>query len=397
MAELRSDWLQRPLGDLLTLRYGTGLPSRRRRPGPYPVYGSGGIIGYHDEPLVPGPGIIVGRKGSIGTVHYEGRSFFPIDTVFFVELKDPEVDLRYVYYMLKASALYTLNTDAAVPGLNRDVAHRQVFGTPPFPVQRKIASILSAYDGVIENNLRRIQILEEVAQLVYREWFVKFRFPGHEKVRMVDSPLGKIPETWKETALGEVTALIKRGIAPAYDESSPSIVINQRCIRHSRLDMSQSRRHRKTVPVDRYVVRGDVLVNSTGVGTLGRVAQVQTDLPDCTVDTHVTIVRPADSQDPDFFGLQVLSLEPLFQQQGRGTTGQTELNREAISNAPYRDPGPALQRRFGSAVRRLRVLSAHLAPINDVVRQTRDLLLPKLVSGELDVSDLDVDVREATP
>jgi len=397
VAELRSDWLQRPLGDLLTLRYGKGLPSRRRRPGPYPVYGSGGIIGYHDEPLVPGPGIIVGRKGSIGTVHYEGRSFFPIDTVFFVELKDPEVDLRYVYYMLKASALYTLNTDAAVPGLNRDVAHRQVFGTPPFPVQRKIASILSAYDGVIENNLRRIQILEEVAQLVYREWFVKFRFPGHEKVRMVDSPLGKIPETWKETALGEVTALIKRGIAPAYDESSPSIVINQRCIRHSRLDMSQSRRHRKTVPVDRYVVRGDVLVNSTGVGTLGRVAQVQTDLPDCTVDTHVTIVRPADSQDPDFFGLQVLSLEPLFQQQGRGTTGQTELNREAISNAPYRDPGPALQRRFGSAVRRLRVLSAHLAPINDVVRQTRDLLLPKLVSGELDVSDLDVDVREATP
>ena len=117
---------------------------------------------------------------------------------------------------------------------------------------------------------------------------------------------------------------------------------------------------------------------------------MRTDLPECTVDTHVTIVRAAQRQDPNFFGLQLLGLQPLFERQGRGTTGQTELAREAISSTAYLDPGPAVQRRFGSAVRPLRVLAAQLAPVNDVLRRTRDLLLPKLVSGELDVESVEV-------
>jgi type I restriction enzyme S subunit len=265
-----------------------------------------------------------------------------------------------------------------------------VIPIPPLPIQHKIATILSAYDDLIENNLCRIKILEEIAQTIYREWFVNFRFPGHESVQMIDSTLGKIPEGWEARTLGEVTSLIKRGVSPIYDCLSPSIVINQKCIRNSRLDLSQSRQHRNKVPEEKYVVRGDILINSTGVGTLGRVAQVQVDIPDCTVDSHVTVVRPAREEDPEFFGLQLLKLEPYFMGQGRGTTGQAELGKDVISNARYIQPPKKLQAHFGELVRPSRTLSIQLDIKNNLLRHTRDLLLPKLISGEIDVSSLDI-------
>jgi len=264
----------------------------------------------------------------------------------------------------------------------------------PFPVlstQRKIASILSAYEDLIENNLRRIKILEEMAQSLYREWFVKFRFPGHEKVRMVDSPLGKIPEGWEVVPLSKVTGFISRGISPKYGNSS-NIVINQKCIRNGRLNLELSRNNLRKVSDDKFVQVGDVLINSTGVGTLGRVAQILRGIENCTVDSHVTIVRPLKKTDKHFFGLQLLNLQDHFTSQGRGATGQTELGRDAVGETGYIKPPSRLQNRFGEAVEPMRELSLHLLDKNETLRQTRDLLLPRLISGELGLSDLDIDI-----
>ena len=262
----------------------------------------------------------------------------------------------------------------------------------PFSMQHKIAAILSTYDNLIENNLRRIQILEEMVQTIYQEWFVNFRFPGHEKVQMIDSPLGKIPKDWRVCPLREVSCLIKRGISPIYDDSSPSIVINQRCIRNFRLDLSKSRLHKKKVPTEKYLLHGDVLINSTGIGTLGRVAQVQQEISDCTVDSHVTIVRPGKDEDSEFFGLQLFSLQTHFERQGIGTTGQSELGREVIANTEYLRPPRKLQIHFSRIVRPMRALAVQLDKRNNLLRRTRDLLLPKLISGELDVSNLEIHV-----
>ena len=93
---------------------------------------------------------------------------------------------------------------------------------PPLPTQRKIAAILSAYDDLIENNTRRIALLERMAQLLYREWFVRFRFPGHEDARMVESALGEIPEGWEVNTVRDVSSYLGRGISPKYDDSSDS-------------------------------------------------------------------------------------------------------------------------------------------------------------------------------
>ncbi len=161
-------WERLKVADVCELAYGKSLTADSRIPGDYPVYGSAGEVGTHTNYLIDGPGIIIGRKGNVGTVYYEKRNFFPIDTSYYVIPKDGN-DLRFLYYKFQTLGLHKLNSDAAVPGLNRNVAYEQSSIYPPLPTQRKIASILSAYDDLIENNLKRIKLLEEKAQLHYKE------------------------------------------------------------------------------------------------------------------------------------------------------------------------------------------------------------------------------------
>jgi type I restriction enzyme S subunit len=128
-----------------------------------------------------------------------------------------------------------------------------------------------------------------------------------------------------------------------------------------------------------------VLINSTGVGTLGRVAQVLQDIKDCTVDSHVTIVRPSESVDADFLGLQLFELQGHFESLGQGATGQTELGREAIANTDFIAASKDIQEKFSATVKPMRGLVVWLLEKNENLRQTRDLLLPKLISGEVEV------------
>lgn len=141
---------------------------------------------------------------------------------------------------------------------------------------------------------------------------------------------------WKTAPLGEVCTLIARGIAPKYVENGGALVINQKCIRDHAITYALSRKHdaaAKRIAPDRFIQLGDVLVNSTGTGTLGRVAQVRKDPPEpSTVDTHVTIVRPIPGEFyQDFFGYALITLEDKLEASGEGASGQTELARSTIA------------------------------------------------------------------
>ena len=116
---VKKGWKKVKLGKVLELKYGKGLPKRDRKKGTYPVYGSGGIVDYHNEFLIQGPGIIVGRKGNVGSIFYAKENFFPIDTVFYIEDQPDKYNLNFFYYMLRNSKSLKLSSDAAVPGLNR--------------------------------------------------------------------------------------------------------------------------------------------------------------------------------------------------------------------------------------------------------------------------------------
>ena len=119
------------LGDVLDLVYGKALPAARRRPGEIPVYGSGGISGTHDRALVDGPGVIVGRKGTVGSVHWSPTGFHPIDTTYFVRLEGRKLTFPYAYFLLSRLKLSRMNQDSAVPGLNRAHALAIAVRLPP--------------------------------------------------------------------------------------------------------------------------------------------------------------------------------------------------------------------------------------------------------------------------
>lgn len=189
-----STWENCLLGDVLTLQRGFDLPTRSRKEGNVPVVSSSGITGLHDEAKVKAPGVVTGRYGTLGEIFYIEQDFFPLNTTLYIrDFKGN--DPRFISYLLRTLNLSHQNVAAAVPGLNRNDLHLLPVRKPPIATQRKIADILSGYDRLIENNTRRIKILEEMAQLLYREWFVNFRFPGYEKVSALHNGDMKLSKT----------------------------------------------------------------------------------------------------------------------------------------------------------------------------------------------------------
>ncbi len=388
----RSVWQQTTWGNMATLEYGRALRGYGKARADYPVFGTNGPIGWHDRPLFPGEGVVVGRKGAYRGIHYSHLPCWVIDTAFYLKMRHThEVQPLFAYYQLKTIDLDAIDSGSAIPSTSREAFYQIPVSLPPLTTQLKIASILSAYDDLVENNTRRVQILEAMAQAIYREWFVEFRFPGHEGVGMVDSALGPIPDGWKVRSLRGVTLLISRGVSPRYDDEGDARVINQKCIRGGWLSMEQSRLHSSSVPPQKLLETGDVLINSTGTGTLGRVAQVLSSLQNTTADSHVTIVRPELTEiSSDYIGLTLLSREAEFASMATGSTGQTELSRGRIGDVRIVVPDMDTQQRFFTLVSPMRSLTVTLRAEIVNLRQTRDLLLPRLISGEIDVSGLDL-------
>ena len=141
-------WERKPLGELAPLNYGKALKKDHRIPGPFPVFGSSGVVGTHEKALVPGPAIIVGRKGNAGSVHWSQDDFYPIDTVYFIEAKHCSI---YLYYALLHTQF--INTDVAVPGLNRDFAHSRLILLP----DNKVLPLFEQHATAIYEQMNRLE------------------------------------------------------------------------------------------------------------------------------------------------------------------------------------------------------------------------------------------------
>ena len=189
----------------------------------------------------------------------------------------------FYYLASPAGVAYIRNRGigAAVPGINLGILKALPIALPSLDIQHRIVTILSTYDDLMENNRRRIVLLENAARLLYEEWFVRLHFPGHEHIQLLNG----IPVGWERKPLSELTSFLKRGIAPHYDDDAEGQVISQKCIRDRRLTLDLARRQSREFAPERQVQVGDVLINSTGEGTLGRIAQVKSPVLNCTVDT----------------------------------------------------------------------------------------------------------------
>ena len=315
--------------------------------------------------------------------YYKGE-FNAYQRTYIIETLDRNVlDTRYLFYALRPalSKFQSASIGAATQYLTKSILDNFKVGVPHPNVQKRIADLLSSYEDLIENNRRRIALLEEAARLLYREWFVHFRFPGHEQVKIIE----RIPEGWEWRIIGDITAFLGRGISPSYDDEAEYLVVNQKCVRNRMLAMGPARRQKKEFKPEKALRCLDVLINSTGTGTLGRVAQCWFEPSNTTFDSHVTVARPIDAVDPYWFGYAMLELERVFEGMGDGATNQKELGWARIADTCLISPTHLLQRNFGSFASDTANQIQVLADQNDKLAQARDLLLPRLMNGEITV------------
>ena len=284
-------------------------------------------------------------------------------------------------------------------------------GNLPIPLPPKferevIAEAIGAFDDRI-NLLRETNTtLEAIAQALFKFWFVDFD-PVHAKMQGLapegideataalfpdsfeDSELGPVPKGWRIETLGDVCSYLNRGISPKYLEEGGVLVINQKCIRDFSVDYSKARRHDSAQrKIDgRQVEVGDILVNSTGVGTLGRVAQVLT-LDEVTiVDSHVTVVRAGEKLSWPYLGQWMIRQQPNIEAMGEGSTGQTELARSKLAVLPILVPSADALMAFDALVKSLKERVAVNEAGASGLAKLRDTLLPRLISGQLRISE----------
>jgi len=179
IGKIPKDWEVVRLGDILSLEYGKGLPERERIPGKCPVVGSNGVVGYHKQALVKGPGIVVGRKGTIGAVNWIDSDFWPIDTTYYVKIKREDISLKWLFYELTYLSPSRFNLADVVPGLKRELVYSMKALLPPLPEQRKIAEILSTVDKKLELERKRKEKLERI-----KKGLMKDLLTGKRKVKV---------------------------------------------------------------------------------------------------------------------------------------------------------------------------------------------------------------------
>ena len=289
---------------------------------------------------------------------------------------------RYLGYAIKAHQSEILQLDEGSTGqteLNRERLLDEIMICYPesIIVQEKIVTIFECIDQKIVVNKKINDNLEQQAVALFKSWFVDFSLFG-----------GTVPENWEDTTLENITTLITRGIAPKYSDNSDQTVVNQKCIRNHTIDLSLARTHTPKAINEKWLKFGGLLINSTGDGTLGRVAQVWFAPKALTVDSHVTIVRPAREELIFYIGLWGILHEKEIESLHTGSTGQTELPRDRVKMLKLLLPDNISLSRFNSIITPMASTIISNQEENQKLASLRDTLLPKLMSGEIDVSNI---------
>ena len=393
------------LGEVV--RFGNGKAIKPGGEGRYPVYGSNGIIGGCDEFRYE-TGVIIGRVGAYcGSVAYCPEKFWASDNTLVVFPASERFDTKFLFYLLTDAKLSRYAGGAAQPLVTQTVLKQVEVTVPALLVQCRIAGILSAYDELIENNQRRIQILETMARALYREWFVEFRFPGHENVTRVASSLGDIPEGWKVNPLESLMAhYIGGGWGKATGDAKhtkPAWVIRGTDIpdaRNCQVAGVPYRFHAGSNIRSRRLLAGDILFEVSGGSKgqpVGRTLLVTPQLLSAFGDDPIICASFCKRICPDAagYGSELLYLS-FVEGYTSGEIEQFQVQSTGISNFKWTEyigkteraiPPEPLRVSFRELVAPLFSQIGTLGLTIRNLRRTRDLLLPRLLSGQVTLVD----------
>ena len=365
------------LGDVVELKYGKSLPVRSRKEGPVPVYGSNGVVGWHDEALVGDNTVVVGRKGSAGSVHLTSLPSFPIDTTYFVRAKPGiELDPVYAFYALKHLNLGRLRIETGVPGLNRADAYREPFALPPLEEQRRIAAILNRAAKIERLRARAAERMREFVPALFVKMFgglreITKRFPCR--------PLQEVAEIAGGATKG-------RKIAQSDGVRVPYLRVAN--VQDGFLDLGEI----KTIKIRRgeeqkYALAvGDLVMTEGGdIDKLGRAAVWTGELNYCAHQNHVFRVRPVrelvltdylrDVAGSDYGKAYFLSV-------AKRTTGIASINKTHLGGLPVPLPPIDLQKRYERLSSQVRTLVSRSDIASESATALSGSTMAKLLSSE---------------
>jgi len=366
------------LQDLVFFQRGFDITQAQQTPGPYPVISSSGVTSYHNEFKAHGPGVVIGRKGTLGSVHFSEGDYWPHDTTLWskdLRSNNP----RFVYYYLRTVNLRRFDTGNSNPTLNRNHIHNLPVLIPPLDVQDRTADILTAYDDLIENNRRRMALLEDSARQLYREWFVCLRFPGYEHTRITNG----VPEGWAKKHIGDVAGINKESLSGSYDGEIDYIDISS--VTPGSINETTRYDFRYAPSRARRVVKhGDVIWSCVRPNRKSY-AVIWQPAPNLIASTGFVVITPVTL--PTSFLLHATTTDAFvgyLTNHARGAAYPAVVARD-FEQADILVPRFSLVVAFDEQVEPLLAQTSVLRVQNQKLRAARDLLLPRLMSGEIAV------------
>lgn len=373
------------LGNLLTFQRGFDITKAEQTIGDVPIVSSSGISSFHNEVKVEGPGVVIGRKGTLGTVHFIERDYWPHDTTLWI--KDFKgANPRFLAYFLSTLHLENFDTGASNPTLNRNHLHKIKVVAPEPEEQKKIAAILAAYDDLIANNQRRIALLETMAEEIYREWFVRMRFPGYATAKHDKG----MPHGWLPTTAAEMIRVLGGG-TPSTDVSqywNGNIPFFSPKDSHDGAYCLETEQYITELGLEncssRLFPAGTIFI--TARGTVGNIVLAGVSM---AMNQSCYALVPKLDKKPYFVFAGLRCAVSVIK--GVSNSGVFDnVVMDTFKIIPLIDPGDELRAKYIEFVEPMYMEALSLRGANLKLISMRDALLPRLISGKLRVDQLDI-------
>ena len=369
MGGVSMEWKEDVLGSVLEVKY--GKDHKKLADGQYPVYGSGGLMRYVDSKLYDGPSILIPRKGTLNNIMYVESPFWTVDTMFWSIINTDKVDPKFLFYSICKRDFASMNVGSAVPSMTVNILNDIQISYPKnIEDQRRIASILSSLDRKIELNNKINADLEEMAQAIFKNWFVDFE--PFKDGKFVDSELGMIPEGWKVGSLGDfcnvftgrknTNQAIEKGLYPFFSCAPEPLASNEA------------------------IFNGKAIIIAGNGSYTGRTSFYNGGF-DLYQRTYACTIRERDKENLMIFFYHMMKqfFEPVKM---GGTRG---------SSIPYIVMGDITQQkfpysedwllRFSNIANSMMDKKLRIDKENSRLSLLRDTLLPRLMSGELEIPE----------
>ncbi|MDT0927389.1 restriction endonuclease subunit S [Staphylococcus pseudintermedius] len=388
------------LKDLVEIKYGKNQKNVKNSNGVYPILGTGGVMDYADDFLYDKPSVLIGRKGSIGKVKYIEKPFWTIDTLFYTVVKENLVLPKYLYYKLSQIDFNYYNEGTTIPSLRTETLYKISLDIPNIKTQKNVVKVLSNIDWKIELNQKIIANLEELSQTLFKHWFVDFEFPNENGNpykssggEMVDSELGKIPKGWECVYLKDIVHHKKDTFNPKKSNESE--------VKHFSLPAFDSGQYPTIdyvtdIKSNKWIIDENCILFSKMNPTTRRIWVTLYNENFLNVASSEFVVLKSDSSYRNAFIYNICISDKFNEYLVSNTTGSTN-SRQRVK------PDIAVQYRFAYNEEVSYLLSEKIEPYIEKIKiireqsqnltQLRDTLLPKLMSGEIEIPD-DIEVNE---